>query len=150
MFEKIVSTAGDRFLTHPETLHSVTLLMTVASAADFLGSSYGAFLDCLTRGHVFWSGGIEHAGKMAADYAYSTGMRTLEMTWAGKLLSNLTSLLGYDKTKWLWRIASKQFAKETYGTAHVFLNNPTKESIWLNIEKTTLEKNGVFIITHNL
>ena len=101
--------------------------------------------------NVFWSGGSKIAGEAAKNYATVHGLRTLEMTIQGKALTRLTSLTSYKLTKPIWNYASKQFAKDTHGKMHVFLNAKDGvriNSIWSKIEFPIL--NNKNIIYHNI
>ena len=99
-------------------------------------------------GRVFWSGG-SNAMKAAATFAGSTGGTTLEMTTAGKVMTAFNPLLPRSVSAPIWSSLSTNFAKGAVGEAHFFpgaIVKPT--SIWMNIEKPILVKNGVNIITH--
>ena len=57
--------------------------------------------------------------------------------------------LGSHK-EFVWKSLSTNFAKGAKEEAHFFTTpvGPRPGSIWLNIEKPILQKNGVRIITH--
>jgi RHS repeat-associated protein len=103
--------------------------------------------------HVFWSGGLEHAGKQAADWAKEHGATTLEQTATGQRLTALTGLLGFSEVKRLWTRASEQFAERASGEVHVFLRGtPRETSIWKTIEEPALKRNPKVtrIVEHHL
>ncbi|HZE86119.1 MAG TPA: RHS repeat-associated core domain-containing protein, partial [Puia sp.] len=104
----------------------------------------------IVAGRVFWSGGVEVAGNAAKDFALANGMRTLEMTFKGKVLTTLTNISSFSLTKSLWKAASASFANGAEGAVHFFTTTagPRAESIWLGIEKIALDNKGVEIITH--
>ena len=57
-----------------------------------------------TGGRVFWSGGGNEAVDAAArKFATNNGMTTLEMTNAGKNLSNLTQGMSWAEKGPMWR-----------------------------------------------
>ncbi|MEL6276598.1 MAG: RHS repeat-associated core domain-containing protein, partial [Bacteroidota bacterium] len=68
---------------------------------------------------VFWSGG-DHAMNTAMKFAQKHGMKTLEMTKRGKLLSKMDRLLPRSVMAPLWRSASKSFARGAKGPVNVF------------------------------
>lgn len=99
---------------------------------------------------VFWSGGRAVAGNAAMNFAKVNGMKTLEMTFKGKVLEGLTNITSYKITKPLWKMASASFARGVKEEAHFFTTplGANSASLWLNVEKPILEKKGINIITH--
>ncbi|MBR5175303.1 MAG: hypothetical protein IKW89_05170, partial [Bacteroidales bacterium] len=151
LYSRSIASAGYDFLTDPATLNAVNILVSVTSGSELLGYGFGAIVDLQSIGHVFWSGGVNIAGKAATEFATQRGMKTLEMTWGGRFLTRLTEKYGYEKIRPYWVIASRQFAKKTSGVAHAFLREGLKgDSIWLTIEEKELKKKGIEIIVHKL
>ena len=104
-------------------------------------------------GRVFWSGGGNEAVEAAArKFATSNGMTTLEMTNAGKNLTNLTQGMSWAEKGPMWQRLSTQFAKGAKGTVHVFQNagGINVKSVWGTIEYPILKQNGVNIIYHTV
>ncbi|SEA68447.1 hypothetical protein SAMN05192529_1491, partial [Arachidicoccus rhizosphaerae] len=63
-------------------------------------------------GRVFWSGGGNEAVEAAArEFATNNGMTTLEMTNAGKNLSNLTQGMSWAEKGPMWQRLSTQMAQ---------------------------------------
>ena len=98
---------------------------------------------------VFWSGD-ETVAKAAMEYASANGMTTLDMTRAGKNLTNLTQDLPWSEANIMWQRLSKVYAKGTKGTVHLFRTSegPAAGSIWKNIEFPILNQNNINIIEH--
>lgn len=96
---------------------------------------------------VFWSGG-EKAMNAAMEYATANSMTTLEMTRAGKNLTNLTRGMPWSEAGPMWQRLSKVYANGSKGTVHVFQNSQGVgiNSVWRTIEYPILKKNGVNII----
>lgn len=98
---------------------------------------------------VFWSSGgnpqVEHA---AQNFARENGLRTLEMTQEGQVLSRTTTGMPWEQAKPLWESASANFARGTTGTAHVFQNagGIGVQSIWGSIEYPILRDNNINIV----
>lgn len=102
---------------------------------------------------VFWSGGGNEAIEAAArKFATNNGMTTLEMTNAGKNLTNLTQGMSWAEKGPMWQRLSSQFAKGANGTAHVFQNEGGigVKSVWGTVEYPILKQNGVNIIYHTI
>jgi len=113
-------------------------------------SSRTAVSSTATTGErVFWSGG-DVAKNAAMDYAKANGMKTLEMTTAGKVMNTLSPYLSRKVSAPIWDMLSSNFAKKATGSAHFFTSpsGPRPASIWLNTEKPILQQNGVQIINH--
>ena len=98
---------------------------------------------------VFWSGD-ETVAKAAMEYASANGTTTLNMTRAGKNLTNLTKDLPWNEAKTMWQRLSKVYAKGAKGTVHLFRTpeGPATGSIWKNIEFPILNQNNINIIEH--
>lgn len=79
-------------------------------------------------------------------------MTTLEMTNAGKNLSNLTQGMSWAEKGPMWKRLSTQFAKGATGTVHVFqkAGGINVKSVWGTIEYPILKQNGVNIIYHTV
>ena len=115
-----------------------------------------------SSGIVLWSGGgMKGAGGTAANFASKNGLRTLEMTRRGKLLSVMnkaaTKILGSNKgyklMKPLWEAGSKQFVKSVVGKqtyVHVFIKVSvfSNESVFARIEYQIIRETGMRIIWH--
>ncbi|MDD3036495.1 DUF6443 domain-containing protein [Bacteroides sp.] len=98
---------------------------------------------------VFWSGGDE-AMNAAMEYASSNGMTTLNMTRAGKNLTNLVQDASPAEYAKMWQRLSAAYAKGAKGTAHVFLDakGAADNSVWNTIEYPILKQNNIKIIKH--
>lgn len=112
-------------------------------------------------GIVLWSGGgMQGAGGVAQQFAIKNGLKTLEMTKKGKLLTSMNNAAikvlgktkGYKFMKPLWNLGSKQFVKSAKGSeyVHVFLSvsNFSSESVFAKIEYTIVRELGIKIIWH--
>ncbi len=100
---------------------------------------------------VFWSGGGNEAVESSArQFATENGMTTLEMTRAGKNLTNLTQNMSYPEKAPMWQRLSATYAEGAYGSVHVFQNagGIGVKSVWGSIEYPILQQNGVNIIFH--
>lgn len=102
-----------------------------------------------TSGRVFWSGG-NIAKNAAMDFAKTNGLKTLEMTTRGRIMNAAHSYLPRSASRPIWDNLSRNFANGAKGQAHFFTTpaGPRSSSIWLNVEKPVLQRNGVRIITH--
>ncbi len=115
-----------------------------------------------SSGIVLWSGGgMKGAGGTAANFAAKNGLKTLEMTRKGKLLSAINKgairALGSNKAykfmKPLWNAASKQFVKSAAGKqqyVHVFISVSqfSNTSVFATIEYQVVRSLGLKIIWH--
>ena len=110
-------------------------------------------LDDVGKGgrRVFWSGG-EDAMNAATNYAKGNGLTTLEMTRAGRNLTNLTQGMPWEKAAPMWQRLSATYAKGATGPVHVFQNASTGvrlNSVWRTIEYPILKGKNP-IIFHNI
>jgi RHS repeat-associated protein len=98
---------------------------------------------------VFWSGG-NVAKNAAAEFAGANGMKTLEMTTAGKLMNSVSPYLPRTITNPIWNNLSSNFAKGAAGEVNFFTTvaGPRATSIWLQVEKPILQSKGINIITN--
>jgi hypothetical protein len=131
---------------------AATLPGDVAGLVGIVGKGIKNSSKLYSGGRVFWSGGLEIAGKAAMDFAKANGMETLEMTVKGRILTKLTELTSYKLTKPLWEKASASFARGAKGTVHVFQNatdGVRLNSLWRNTEYPILRDN-VNIIYHDV
>ena len=115
-------------------------------------------------GIVLWSGGgTKGAGGYAAKFAAKNGLKTLEMTTKGKLLSKINNVAikllgetrGYKFMRPLWNAASKQFVKSAVGKqtyVHVFIkvSQFSSNSVFAKIEYQVIRSLGLKIIWHLL
>lgn len=95
---------------------------------------------------------------VAAKFASNTGLKTLEQTASGKILSGIqsvaNSLLGsgkaYNMLKPLWDSASLRFVQGAGNQVHVFLNSAgiSDTSVFMRIEYEYLKQKGVELIFH--
>ena len=78
-----------------------------------------------------WSGGGKaNVFKIAKSFSKANGLKVLENTFKGKLLSFIQTIaegilgkeLAWKFMKPLWQAASEQFAKSANGIVHEFLN----------------------------
>ena len=89
----------------------------------------------------------------AESFAKANGMTTLEMTGAGKNLTNLTKGMPWSEAAPLWEKASANFAKGAKGKIHVFQNAKTGiriDGVWKKIEYPILKQNNIKINYHNV
>ena len=102
-----------------------------------------------TNGRVFWSGG-NIAKSAAANFAKANGMKTLEMTTAGRLMNSASPYLPRTITNPIWDRLSSNFAKGAAGEVNFFTTaaGPRATSIWLQVEKPILQSKGINIITN--
>ena len=100
---------------------------------------------------VFWSG-KEKAMNAAMEYASSNGMTTLNMTRAGKNLTNLVKDMSPVESAKMWQRLSAAYAKGAKGTVHVFIDskNTVTNSVWKTIELPILNQNNIKIIKHTI
>ena len=106
-----------------------------------------------TSSRVFWSGGGNPAVEAAArQFATKNGFTTLEMTRAGKNLTNLTEGMSWAEKAPLWNRLSSQFARGARGNVHVFQNSGGVRinSTFGQIEYPILKSNNANIIYHNI
>ncbi|MBR5320734.1 MAG: hypothetical protein IKU41_02715, partial [Clostridia bacterium] len=115
-----------------------------------------------SSGIVLWSGGgVKGAGAHAANFAAKNGLRTLEMTTKGKLLSHLNSAAikvlgkskGYKFMKPLWNAASRQFVrsasgKQVYVNVFISVSQFSEASVFAQIEYQIVRSLGMKIIWH--
>lgn len=114
-----------------------------------------------SSGIVLWSGeGMNGVGGVAQNFAIKNGLKTLEMTKKGKLLSvmdkvakkTLGSSKGYKFMKPLWSAASKQFvksgAKSEFVNVFISVSQFSENSIFAKIEYQAVRELGVKIIWH--
>ena len=131
-FQKVTDYYNDGNL---KALEYLSTLMTLPVS----GSEVGA-----TKGIVFFS------GEGAEALALKQGYKTLGQTRAGISLQKLITdkNIPWSEAKPMWARLSATLAKSIPegSTVRVFINNPTAESIWLNVERPILEKKGVKII----
>jgi len=131
----------DRFWT------AVSIGLLTDGAGEFAGP---AFASSSTVGRVFWSGGGNPAIRAAAEqFASENGMTTLEMTRAGRNLTDLTEGMQWDAARPYWQRLSSAFANGAQGEAHVFqgVGGVSIESVW-RTEYSILNSNNVNIIYH--
>jgi RHS repeat-associated protein len=98
---------------------------------------------------VFWSGG-NVAKNAAAEFAGANGMKTLEMTTAGKLMNSVSPYLPRTITNPIWNNLSSNFARGAAGEVNFFTTvvGPRATSIWLKVERPILQSKGINIITN--
>jgi RHS repeat-associated protein len=97
---------------------------------------------------VFYTDG---AGELANSFANNTGKYTIDMTRAGKKLTDLQKKgLSWENAYPLWENLSKEWAKSTRGSADFFRGKtPSKSKVFDRIELPILEKNKVKLIPHD-
>lgn len=119
-------------------------------AGKVIGKGIGA-LGSKVVPKVFWSGG-EVAKTAAAEFAGSTGAKTLEMTAKGKIMNAISPYLSRKITNPIWDKLSSNFAKGASGEVNFFTTTagPRATSIWTTVEKPILQSNGVKIITNTI
>jgi RHS repeat-associated protein len=136
-------------MSNGDTAIAVASIVPFGKFSKFL--KFGSFADEIAKGsnRVFWSGGKE-AMDGAMSFAKAKGMKTLEMTFWGRLMNNLNPIVPRSISTPIWNRLSQQFATGTRGTAHFVTTpaGPRSSSIWLTVEKPILDENGVNIITH--
>ncbi len=110
-------------------------------------------------GIVLWSGnGNTSVFQAAKSFAKQNGLRVLEETRKGKILTKMQNKLikehgekiAWEIMKPLFDAASEQFAKSASGTVHIFLNASgiRFESTFLTIEYWILREMGVNMVFH--
>lgn len=95
---------------------------------------------------VFWSGSTatKSVAGDAAAFAAQNGMKTLEMTRAGRAAEMATAVLGFKRTKRLWDAASWGFAMSAKsGSVAVLGTTVRSKSVWKTIERPILKRRGV-------
>ena len=115
-----------------------------------------------SSGIVLWSGGgVKGAGGHAAKFAAENGLKTLEMTRKGKLLTKMNSAAvkilgknnGYKFMKPFWNAASKQFVKsaagkQVYVNVFISVSQFSDASVFAKIEYEIVRSLGMKIIWH--
>ena len=131
-----------------------------AVVGALIGGAVGYVIGPSTSsGIVLWSGnGNASVFQAAKSFAKKNGLRILEKTRRGKILTKMQNKLikSYgEKTAWkimnpLFNAASEQFAKSANGTVHVFLNASgiRFESTFLTIEYWILREMGIDMVFH--
>jgi len=101
---------------------------------------------------VFWSGG-DGAKNAAATFARENGLKTLEMTWSGRVMDVINPVLPKAVSGPLWTRLSVSFANSTTRDAYVFQNASSGvriNSIWATKEYDILIEKGVNIHFYNV
>lgn len=139
--------------TKNETDAAMNFYLSIAGG-ELGGAALGAIgsrilMNVASDSRVFWSscGNMKVMGE-AAKYAASKGLKTLEMTRLGKILTRATKMTSDKITAPLWRAASRSFANGASGDIHFFtgVNGPNPTSVWRTVEQPILEYKN--IITH--
>ncbi len=92
-------------------------------------------------GRVFWSGG--NAAKNAAlEFAKANGLKTLEMTFSGKLMNALTPFMPRSLSGPIWDKLSLGFANGASGAVNVFHSaaGVSLKSTWRRVEYEVLKE----------
>ena len=102
-----------------------------------------------TNQAVFWSGSSQ-ARSAATAYAEITGGSTIEMTFGGRMMNTFSPTLrsmgprARTFDNFLWRQASKPFARQASGNPNVFLQYPLRPgSTWTTVEQPILKARGI-------
>ena len=112
-----------------------------------------------SSGIVLWSGnGNASVFQAAKSFAKKNGLRVLEKTRKGKILTKMQNKLIKEQGKdAAWKImkplfdaASEQFARSANGTVHIFLNASgiRFESTFLTVEYWILREMGINMVFH--
>ncbi|HJW94096.1 MAG TPA: RHS repeat-associated core domain-containing protein, partial [Thermoanaerobaculia bacterium] len=128
---------------------------TVLITAATLGTGSGLAAEevaATTTPRVFWSGG-DLAEQAGVEWAEANGATTLEMTQAGRDLTETTKGLDWlTEARPQWVDASREFAEGASGDVHVFHNGVDGvrlSSVWREVEYPALMNNpDVNIIYH--
>ena len=115
------------------------------------GATLGAIssrllMNVASDSRVFWSsGGNRKVMGEAAKYAAEKGLKTLEMTRLGKILTRVTKITSDKITAPLWRAASQSFANGATGDIHFFtgVNGSLPKSVWNTVERPILENMNI-------
>ena len=143
---------GESMITGEELSGGQRTVSGVMAAISFV-PALGMADDAAKTGRVFWSGGSNVAGKAAETFARANGMKTLEMTLQGKLLTSLTNATSFKTMEPFWKYASASYARGATGTVNVFHNASSGvrlKSVWKTIEYPILKNNNNNIIYHNV
>lgn len=155
LMQSLVNKGREDFIHHPVTqgvMNAAVFLTTGGIEGIVALGNIGKFFvkpaaSQLTR--VFWSGGVLEE---AMNFAKANGMTTLEMTRAGRNLSELTKNMSWEEAKPLWERLSATYAKGAKGPVHVFQNAKNGisiESVWSTVEYPILNGKNP-IIYHNV
>ncbi|HNR55111.1 MAG TPA: hypothetical protein PKJ19_08095, partial [Flavobacteriales bacterium] len=115
-------------------------LSTAINGASLLPVGY--MLKAVQGGRVFWTGGNTIAGAEARAFAGAQGLKTLDMTGTGKVLTQMEKVLPASVMNPLWDAASARFAWGAQGPVHLFYNRAWgigPKTTWSRIEKGILE-----------
>ncbi len=122
-----------------------------AVIGGFIGGCAGYALGA-GSGAVLWSGkGMADA---AAAFAKQNGLKVLEQTLRGKLLSSMAKVLPYKVMRPLWEAASARFLMSYAGKqafVHVFITAQAYEnmkSVFNSVEMQVIADLGLKIIWH--
>jgi hypothetical protein len=121
----------------------------------------GGYADDVTEGagnsRVLWSGG-KNAMDVAADFATKNGLKTLEKTATGKLLTTCQNIANrifgeekaYQLLSPLWDKASARFVRGADGVIHAFLNSQgiSDTSVFMRIEYEIAKERGLKMVFH--
>jgi hypothetical protein len=109
------------------------------------------------NGRVLWSGG-KKAMDVAADFATKNGLKTLEQTVTGKLLTTCQNIAkrifgeekAYQLLSPLWDKASARFVRGADGVIHAFLNSQgiSDTSVFMRIEYEIAKERGLKMVFH--
>jgi RHS repeat-associated protein len=126
-------------------MDATTSLLSAVPMAMGFGSS-GTTATTSVGSRVFWSGG-DDAFEAAVGFSRSTGGTTLEMTRAGKNLTNLTKDMPWEQARPLWERLSRVYAKGAKGPVYFFRgSNYNPNGIWNTVEKPILRSRNIRII----
>ncbi len=109
------------------------------------------------KSRVLWSGG-KKAMDIAADFATKNGLKILEQTTTGKLLTTSQNVANkifgkvkaYELLRPLWDNASARFVMGSDGAIHAFLNSQgiSDTSVFIRIEYEIAKDRGIQMIFH--
>ncbi|MBS1936562.1 MAG: hypothetical protein JSS84_01955 [Bacteroidetes bacterium] len=110
------------------------------NAASLLPVGY--MLKAAQGGRVFWTGG-RFVGEEASAFAAANGLRTLNMTGTGRVLTAMDKVLPRNVMSPLWDAASWRMAWGAQGPVHLLYNAAPggirAGSTWLRIERPLLQ-----------
>ena len=109
------------------------------------------------KSRVLWSGG-KNVMEVAANFATKNGLKTLEQTATGKLLTTCQSIANrifgkekaYQLLSPLWDKTSARFVSGADGVIHAFLNSQgiSDTSVFMRIEYEIAKERGLKVIFH--
>lgn len=123
--------------------------VAAASAATSAAGSVALYGRSAPR--VFWTGstGTQAAADVAASYASQHGLKTFEMTTAGRVLSFGDSFFGPKAMKPAFRAGSAGFARTAENGSIVFQGaTRSPNGVWETIESPILMERGRSFIIH--